>query len=212
VISITRPGTDLDGAAQRTQRNAPPPRNRSVPAPRRPMGENMRHALHPHRRRLWRTIAGIALLLLGAACAGPTKHDPSAVADAYYQAGRYGEAAREIDLAVRSHPRDPALRQRAAEMHARAGNLDRAIGHLEVALQLAPDDPTVSVQLGVMEQRRGNLPDAYVAFRRAAQIDPENLEAVSGLALSAEALGFEEEANDAYARWAEIERERGIEN
>ncbi len=159
----------------------------------------------------------IARLLIGLALAGavlactapPPPRDPGALAAAYASAGRYEEAAREIDLAVRAHPEDPALRRRAADLHARAGDLERAVGHLEVALSLSPRDPEISIQLGELERERQNLADAYVAFRRAAELDPDDLRAVSGLALSAEALGFDDEAEAAFARWAELERRGG---
>jgi Flp pilus assembly protein TadD len=158
--------------------------------------------------------AAVPLLALGllAACAGPGTRDPAALANASLAAGRVDDAVREIELAVRQRPRDPALRRQAAHIYTRADELERAVVHLEVALQLAPSDPEISVQLGTLEQRRGNLPDAYVAFRRAAELAPDDLRAVSGLALSAEALGFEEEAAASYARWAELERELGLED
>jgi tetratricopeptide (TPR) repeat protein len=151
-------------------------------------------------------------VLLGLACAvgcatGPGR-DPGTTAAAYAAAGRLDEAAREIEIAVRTNPRDPALRQQAAQIYQRADRLDRAIGHLEVAIQLAPADPEIWIQLGELEKGRENIADAYVAFRRAAELAPDDIDAVSGLALAADSLGFDEEANAAYARWAELERQQ----
>jgi cytochrome c-type biogenesis protein CcmH/NrfG len=115
-----------------------------------------------------------------------------------------------VDLAVRSHPRDPKLRKQAAQIHELAGNPGRAVGHLEAALQLAPSDPQIWITLGDIETRRDNTADAYVAYRRAAELAPNEIRAVAGLALAADHLGFEEEAEAAYARWAALEEELGI--
>jgi len=142
-------------------------------------------------------------------CASPPPPDPGAVAAAYAEAGQYEEATREIELAVRAHPRDTQLRKQAARIHEHAGNIGRAIGHLEAALQLAPSDPELWVALGDIETQRDNTDDAYVAYRRAVQLAPNEIRAVAGLALTADRLGFEEEAEDAYARWAALEAELG---
>jgi Flp pilus assembly protein TadD len=152
------------------------------------------------------TSAALLLPLLGlGACAGPGPRDPALPAETYLDAGRLGEAAREIELAVRAHPEDPELRQTAARINAKAGYLDRAVGHLEAALEKAPRDPETSILLGEIEQRRDKPGEAYVAFRRAAQLAPDDPRAVGGLALTAEALGFDKEARDAYATWADID-------
>jgi Flp pilus assembly protein TadD len=148
-------------------------------------------------------------ILLALACAGPAHRDPGAIAKAYLDAGRVDEAVREVELAVRTHPTDVALRRQAGRIQARAGDLERAVAHLEVALSIAPNDADVSIDLGELEQSRENTADAYVAFRRAQELAPDDIRAVQGLALSAEALGFSEEAADAYARWAELERQAG---
>ncbi len=161
-----------------------------------------------------RVIATCWLLLLGLSlgCGTPTRRDPGAVAAAYAAAGRYDDAAREIDLAVRSHPTDVPLRLRAAEVHAQAGQAQQAIDHLEMVVnQLAPREATAWVQLADLERKRENVTDAYVAYRRAAELDPDEIRAVSGLALTADSLGFDDEARDAYARWAELERQGDLE-
>jgi Flp pilus assembly protein TadD len=158
-------------------------------------------------------IRSIAVpVLLGFAlcgCASPPPADPGAVAAAYAEAGHYEEAAREVDLAVRAHPRDTRLRKQAARIYERAGDMGRAVGHLEVALQLAPSDPEIWIALGDVETQRDNTADAYVAYRRAAELAPDEIRAVSGLALTADHLGFEEEAEAAYARWAALEAKLG---
>ena len=155
-------------------------------------------------------LPALTLALAAAAgCASVERpSDAEAVATTYAQAGRYEEAAREIELAVRARPEDAALRRRAAGLQAEAGNLPLAVDHLEVAIRLGPGDAESWIALGELETRRHNPPDAYVAFRRAAQLAPRDVRAVSGLALSADSLGFDEEADGAYARWAELERER----
>ena len=152
-------------------------------------------------------FALILVLLFEAGCANPFARNFGAVAAAHATAGRHDEAAREIELAVRAHPRNPALREQAARIHAQGGDLVRAIGHLEVvAVDLRPDHADAWIAIGELETRRNNIADAYVAFRRAAQLAPEEIRAVSGLALSADSLGLDDEAEAAYARWARLEQ------
>jgi len=136
----------------------------------------------------------------------PGRHNWQNAAAAYAAAGRYDEATREVDIAVRSHPRNAKLRLPAAEIHTQAGQVPQAISHLEAAIQISPSNAQSWIQLAELEKRRENVADAYVAYRRAAELAPEDIRAVSGLALSADSLGFDAEARSAYARWAELER------
>lgn len=165
--------------------------------------------MRPMNARLLRCLLAIALVASGG-CASTGGDAPQSATEIYLEAGRYRDAVREAEQAVRVQPGVVSLRKLAARAHAGAGDTDRAIEHLEVAFDLAPDDAETSVMLGELEQKRGNVSDAYVAFRRATQLDPNEIRAWSGLALSAEALGFEEEAADAYARWAKLEQELGL--
>jgi tetratricopeptide (TPR) repeat protein len=164
-------------------------------------------------RRSLRAIATIlataGMLPWLAACAGPGPAAPNKI-EVHLEAGRYLDAAREAESAVRRNPEDPTLRVLAGRAHAGAGNVNRAIDQLEMAHQLSPRDAEISILLGELEQQRENIPDAYVAFRRATRLAPDDIRGWSGLALAAESLGFESEAVDAYERWAELEREQGL--
>ena len=133
----------------------------------------------------------LALALLAVAgCASPPRTDPGAVAAAYAAEGRLDEASREIEIAVRTHPKDLALRRQAAEIYERAGNVDKAVSHLEDSIEIAPDDAETWIRLAELENGRGNIDDAYVAYRRAEKLAPDDVRAVSGLALTADSLGF----------------------
>ncbi len=177
---------------------------------RRPKADNLGVTRPASARRSLRPRPALALLALClAACAGtPEESDPGAVAAAYAAAGRYQEAAREIEVAVRAQPRDLALRRQAAEIQSGAGQPDRAVAHLETAIELAPGDADTWIQLGRLERDRENFPDAYVAYRKAAELAPDDIRAVSGLALTAEVLHFDDEARAAYRRWSELEQEQ----
>ncbi len=152
-------------------------------------------------------IAPLILLAWITSCASAPARDPGSVAAAYAAAGHHAEAAREIELAVRSHPKNVPLRQQAARIHEQADHPDRAISHLEMAIQLSPGDSRSWILLGELENARNNVADAYIAYRRAAELSPNDIRAVSGLALAADSLGFDEEASHAYARWAELEQD-----
>jgi tetratricopeptide (TPR) repeat protein len=157
--------------------------------------------------------AALGLAMAGAltlGCATPPDRDPGALATTYASQGRWPEAAREIELAIRANPGDPSLRRRAARIYQRAGNVEKGIGHLEVGIQISPQDPELWIRLGGLENARENLPDAYVAYRRAAELAPTDIRAVSGLALAADSLGFETEAEAAYALWADLEKDQGL--
>ena len=156
-------------------------------------------------------LIGLVLSLGCASSPGPLP-GPGSVAAAYADAGRYEEAAREIDLVVRTYPRDVSLRMQAAQIHELAENAGKAVGHLEAALRLTPSDPRIWITLGDIETRRDNTADAYVAYRRAAELAPQEIRAVAGLALAADKLGFEEEAEAAYARWTALEQELGVDS
>ena len=106
--------------------------------------------------------------------------DPGAVAAAYAAEGRLDEASREIEIAVRTHPKDLALRRQAADIYERAGNVDKAVSHLEDSIEIAPDDAETWIRLAELENGRGNLDDAYVAYRRAEKLAPDDVRAVSG--------------------------------
>ena len=117
------------------------------------------------------TLLGIALLASGCESLIP-RRDPGSVATAYAAAGRYDEAAREVAIAVRSHPRNAKLRRLAAEIHTQAGQVPQAIYHLEAAIQISPSDAQAWIQLAELEKERQNVADAYVAYRRAAESAP----------------------------------------
>ena len=149
----------------------------------------------------------LALLAALAGCAHSIPPGPGAVALAYAEEGRYDEASREIELAVRRNPNDIVLRRQAGQIYAMAGNTGRALGHLEEAVDLDEDDLQAWLLIGRLETDRENAADAYIAYRNASRVAPDEIRAVAGLALAAERMGFDEEAEAAYARWAALEAE-----
>ena len=100
----------------------------------------------------------IVVAALVAGCTSVPEHgpNPGALAAAYAESGRWDEAAREIDIAVRSHPRDAALRRQAADIHTSAGNVPRAVAHLEVSIEPSPGSADAWIQLAELETSRKN--------------------------------------------------------
>jgi tetratricopeptide (TPR) repeat protein len=155
---------------------------------------------------------GLALLALATACAGgrasgalSNRQDPGALAAAYAETGRLEEAAREIEIAVGIHPRDPDLRRQAARLHERRGRLAAASAHLEAALRLDSDDAETWMALGEVESRRGQTDAAYIAFRNAAQLAPRDARAFAALATAAERAGLPADAERARDRWRALD-------
>jgi predicted Zn-dependent protease len=154
-----------------------------------------------------RIFSATIVLSFALACATPPSTPlPGDIAATYTKVGRLDEASREIEIAIRTHPKDVSLRRQAVQIYAQNDHTDQAIGHLESAIQLTPRDESLWVELADLELARENVADAYVAYRAAAKLEPTNLRAVSGLATTAEDLGFTEESRAARSRWAELER------
>jgi tetratricopeptide (TPR) repeat protein len=153
--------------------------------------------------------AAIVLSFALACASSPGSPLPGDIAATYAAAGRLDEASREIEVAIRMHPRDVSLRRQAARIYTQAGHTDRAIGHLESAIERTPRDESLWIRLADLELDRENVADAYVAYRTAAKLEPTDLRAVSGLAITAEGLGFAEESRAALARRKELERRLG---
>lgn len=108
--------------------------------------------------KLYRVVARIGLVVLGAVLVGCASRPPAPP-----------KVAPELD------PNDPLaaikLMQRGQTMLAE-GRVDAAVEHFQAARTLQPGNPTVHNVLGVAELRRRNPQAAIVSFNRALELAP----------------------------------------
>ena len=138
----------------------------------------------------------IAALALAAACTGAPREatHPGAVAATYAESGRWVEAAREIEIALRRHPADPELLLQAAAIYEQLGASTQAAAALEAATRSAPRDPAVWAAWAAFEERRGRVDSAYVAWRRAYALAPTDPAVAASFGRAAERAGLDADA------------------
>lgn len=98
--------------------------------------------------------------------------DLKARAGAARDAGRFAEAARLFEEAVRLQPNNARLRIQCGHMHKEAGDLAQAEAHYLLARQRLPRDADLSLQLGHFYKVAGRLAEAEHAYSRAAALKP----------------------------------------
>ncbi|MFC2171361.1 tetratricopeptide repeat protein [Acidobacteriota bacterium] len=104
--------------------------------------------------------------------------------DLLSKTGRYGEAQRHLDTAIRILP-ESALTQNLFGAHlGRIGDYERAAGHFRTAVRLNPDHPECHRNLGNAYRFTGRLSDSIAELRRAIELRPHYPEALCDLGLS----------------------------
>jgi len=99
----------------------------------------------------------------------------------YLEQGRDREAASQLEIALRLHPRYlPALLD-LAELRRRAGDLSAALALLARARAVAPSDAGVALRQGDALALAGEREAAVVAYREALALDPKRTEAAARL-------------------------------
>ncbi len=147
--------------------------------------------------------ATLALVLaVGLACAGKPAFESSSqralrLSEQYAAEGRYTEALREVEIALRRNPAQPALLLESAALYESLGAPTRAAQALEEAVRLEPHDPAMWVALGDLEMRRERIDSATAAYRRARALDPLDPGTLRRFAVAAERAGVFDEAAEA---------------
>jgi tetratricopeptide (TPR) repeat protein len=101
--------------------------------------------------------------------------DPDAhfnLAVAYYQAGRYDDALRELRIAEEYHPSDPQLHFNIAEVYSAMGQYQAAKTEYEYAIRLSPDFVEAHDALGKLLMDGGHYAAAESHFHDALEIQP----------------------------------------
>ncbi len=104
----------------------------------------------------------------------------SAVAD--YDAGRYPEAARQIESLLPYAPKSYELHELLGLVYASLSEDGKAEDHLKIAVQLKPGSAAARTNLGAALLHSGKAALAGEQFQKALQLDPQSYDANHNLA------------------------------
>lgn len=111
---------------------------------------------------------------------------------------RYGEAARELKVAVELAPREARAWNNLGVTYYATGRLDQAVTSYRTALELKPDDPRVRTALADCLRRQGKEADAVTELERARGDAGDDKEMLATIAFKLGAI-HEHEADYAQA-------------
>jgi tetratricopeptide (TPR) repeat protein len=124
--------------------------------------------------------AFLTLVTCSTSQAGAQKQDLDRefkIAVAQYEAGKYPEAAAQLEKLVREIPENFEVHELLGLVYAAESENDRANEHLEKAVRLKPDSTTAHTNLGNNLFRLGKLDLAEQQFKKAAALEPQDYEA-----------------------------------
>jgi len=99
----------------------------------------------------------------------------ASVAD--YEAGRYAQAASELEKLLPYAPKSYELHELLGMVYASQSMNDKAIEHLKAAVQIKPELAESRINLGATLVRAGKAEWAAEQFRKAVELDPKNYDA-----------------------------------
>jgi tetratricopeptide (TPR) repeat protein len=99
----------------------------------------------------------------------------AAVAD--YEAGRYPQAASQLEKLLSYAPRSYELHELLGMIYASQAQNDKAIEHLKTAVEIKPQLAEARINLGAALARAGKFEWAAEQFRKAVELDPKNYDA-----------------------------------
>lgn len=105
----------------------------------------------------------------------------SVFADLYAGEGKYNDALREYEVALRANPGDPFVLFNRANIHLRMGNFEQAIPAYREVLR-SRNDARIYSNLGIALAQSGQGDEAVEVLGRALEIDPSNAGAHLNLA------------------------------
>lgn len=123
------------------------------------------------------TLATCATVTPGVAAQKQDLDRDFKAAVAEYEAGKYPEAAAELEKLVRDVPDSFEVQELLGLVYAAQSRNDKANEHLEKAVRLKPDSATARTNLGNSLLRLGQLDLAEQQFKRAATLEPQDFEA-----------------------------------
>ncbi len=99
-----------------------------------------------------------------------------------FRAGRYTDAKREFESAIRSNPKNGLAHGHLASTLAKLGDLTQSLQSLGTALELAPNDPTINYNMGTFLARARRDEEAIPFYRRSLESDPRSTQTHFNLA------------------------------
>ena len=114
--------------------------------------------------------AGSEILAAGAASLQTTRN----LGKAYYEQGKYAEAAAEFRKVVASGRALATDHANLGMALMQANQFDAALGELTTARQMAPKNVAIWYNLGILYKHELRYPDATVALRRVTEADPDD--------------------------------------
>jgi tetratricopeptide (TPR) repeat protein len=142
------------------------------------------------------------LLLASTALASEQSERLNARGVVEFHAGRYAEALRVFDQAVRADPDDPYARYYRGMTHGRLGDYAAAVEDLRAALAKKPDLEQAPLELGVALVQTGAYRDAIPWLERAQKSTDTAAQASLFLGIAHLRLGETEAARAALSRVA----------
>ena len=103
-----------------------------------------------------------------------------AVAD--YEAGRYAQAASELEKLLPYAPKSYELHELLGMVYAAQSMYDKAIDHLKIAVEIKPELAEARINLGATLVHAGKAALAAEQFRKAVELEPGNYDANHNLA------------------------------
>jgi predicted CXXCH cytochrome family protein len=119
-------------------------------------------------------------------------------AAALNRSGRLSDAAKVLEGAKATGPKDPAVLNALGSTYLAIGRLSDAIGVLREALTVDPELPEIHVNLGTALSRNGEQTPAMYAMRTAIRLAPDFAEAHNNLANMLSEAGDFEQAQQAF--------------
>ena len=98
---------------------------------------------------------------------------------AQYEAGKYSEAAAQLETLLPHAPDSFAIRELMGLAYASLGQDSKALDHLQAAVRIKPDSAEARTNLAATLSHAGKAELAGEQFRKALALEPENLAAQS---------------------------------
>ena len=132
------------------------------------------------RAQFWVTMLGLLVICIPAPAEDAQKEKldrqyQAAVAD--YDAGRYAQAAEQLEKLLPYAPRSYEIHELLGMVYASLSQSDQAIDHLKMAVQIKPELAEARTNLGATLLHAGKAELAGEQFRKALALEPKSYDA-----------------------------------